>query len=151
MFSLRCASILPNAVAHSDGAAESVAASEPVALMVGSLWYRPNLDAAERFIFECWPEIRRSVPDARFRVVGGAGIEEPRVRAWSRIPGVECPGFVDDLAAEYRRARLTVMPIRSGGGTQIKALESLSHGRAPVVSRFVAQGFAPNLNDREAL
>jgi len=70
---------------------------------------------------------------------------------WTSAPGVECPGFVDDLAAEYCQARVTVAPIRSGGGTQIKALESLSHGRAPVVTTFVAEGFAPHLKDGDAL
>jgi glycosyltransferase involved in cell wall biosynthesis len=149
VFSLRTASILPNAVAHSDITAESVAFSEPVVLMVGPTWYRPNGEAVEGFIRHCWPEIRRVVPEARFRVVGSASADW--CRQWGSIPGVECAGFVDDLVAEYRRARLAVVPIRTGGGTQIKALESLSHGRVPVVSSFVAEGYAPYLKHEEAL
>jgi glycosyltransferase involved in cell wall biosynthesis len=149
-FSLRSASVLPNVVGWSDITAESVAASEPVVLMVGLIsYYRPNRDAVEAFIASCWSEIRRLVPEARFRIAGEVSPED-RWR-WSSVPGVECAGFVEDLEAEYRQARLTVAPIQWGGGTQIKALESLSHGRAPVVSSFVAEGYSPHLKDREAL
>jgi glycosyltransferase involved in cell wall biosynthesis len=118
-FSPRSAGILPNAVAYSDITPESVVASEPMVLMVGSMWYRPNQDAAEAFL-KCWPEIRRLAPGARFRIVGDVSADQRQ--RWTSAPGVECPGFVDDLAAEYRSARVTVAPIRSGGGTQIKAL-----------------------------
>lgn len=148
-FSVPRASILPNAVAYSDVTAESVIASEPIVLMAGLMSYPPNRDAAEAFIGRCWPEIRRLAPGARFRIVGEASPVERR--RWSSVPGVECAGFVDDLVAEYRQARLTIAPIQWGGGTQIKALESLSHGRAPVVSSFVAEGYSPHLKDGEAL
>jgi glycosyltransferase involved in cell wall biosynthesis len=149
-FSLRSASVLPNAVGRSDITPDSVVSSEPVVLMVGLMsYYRPNRDAVEAFIARCWLEIRRSAPEARFRIVGEVSPEDHR--RWSSVPGVECAGFVDDLVAEYRRARLTVAPIQWGGGTQIKALESLSHGRAPVVSSFVAEGYSPHLRDGEAL
>lgn len=129
--------------------AASVREASPVVLMVGALWYGPNREALERFLAECWPVIRAVVPEARFRAVGAASAD---VRAvWSSQPGVECPGFVDDLAAEYRNARVTVVPVRSGGGTQIKAIESLAHGRVPVVSPFVANGFEPHLRHGESL
>lgn len=143
LFTLRSASVLPNVVSQSGTCAESMHETGPVVLIVGALWYRPNREAIERFLRSSWPEIRRQVPDARFRVVGAA---PPELRQeWAGHPGVECPGFVDDLSAEYRLARLTVVPVESGGGTQIKALESLAHGRVPVVSSFVASGFAPHL------
>jgi glycosyltransferase involved in cell wall biosynthesis len=148
-FCLSSASILPNAVGRSDITVESVASSEPVVLMAGLMTYPPNRDAADAFIGRCWSEIRRLVPEARFRIVGEVSAEERR--RWSSVPGVECAGFVDDLVAEYRRARLTVAPIRWGGGTQIKALESLAHGRVPVVSSVVAEGYFPHLKDEEAL
>lgn len=148
-FQLKSASVLPNVVGATSVDASSVVSSDPVVLMVGALWYRPNREAIERFLLHCWPDIRRQMPNAKFRAVGAA---PPELRAaWASQPGVECPGFVDDLAAEYRRARLTVVPVRFGGGTQIKAIESLAHGRVPVVSTFVASGFTPHLRHGESL
>jgi polysaccharide biosynthesis protein PslH len=149
LFSVKSSSILPNVIGAANVTAESVSEATPTVLMVGSLWYRPNRDAIDTFLQTCWPEIRRQVPDARFRAVGAAPIE--RRQRWASVAGVECPGFVDDLSSEYRHASLTVVPVRSGGGTQIKTLESLAHGRVPVVSSFVAGGFAPHLKHGESL
>ena len=148
-FELSASSVLPNVATCSETPVESVRDTAPMVLMVGSLWYGPNREALERFLHRCWPWIRREMPEARFRAVGAAPPEQRSL--WERHPGVECPGFVDDLVAEYRQARVTVVPVRSGGGTQIKALESLAHGRAPVVSSFVAAGFAPHLRHGESL
>lgn len=149
LFSLRSSSILPNVVGTTMVTVESVRDAESTVLMVGALWYRPNREAIDRFLKTSWLNIRRQVPGARFRAVGAA---PPELRQrWASVPGVECPGFVDDLSAEYRRASLTVVPVDSGGGTQIKALESLAHGRVPVVSSFVASGFASHLRNGESL
>ena len=149
LFDLPAASVLPN-VAPSHAIAEApVPTDTPVVLLVGSLWYRPNRDALEWFIAHCWPRIRERHPHARLRAIGAAPLA---VREqWARHAGVECPGFVPDLTAEYRTATLTIAPITAGGGTQIKVLESLAHGRVPVVSPFVAGGFAPLLRDGESL
>jgi glycosyltransferase involved in cell wall biosynthesis len=49
-------------------------------------------------------------------------------------------GGVKDVAPFYRMADLSVVPIRAGGGTRIKLLESASY-RVPVVAtRFGAAG-----------
>ena len=143
------ASILPNVVQGPATVTRLASSAPPIVLFVGALWYRPNRDSIDWFLAKCWPSIRTRVPDARFRAVGSAS-EELR-RTWATHPGVECPGFVDDIAVEYQRSCVTIVPVKAGGGTQIKALESLAHGRAPVVSSFVAEGFAPHLRKDESL
>lgn len=144
-FRLAQSSVLPNLTNPSMKSPDSVQATEPIVLMVGSLWYGPNRNGIERFLANCWPTIRKTIPGARFRAVGSAS---PELRSrWSNIAGVECPGFVDDIGIEYENARVTIVPVNEGGGTQIKTLESLAHGRVPVVSSFVASGFAPHLQD----
>ena len=151
LFGLSAASVLPNVASiHTPLPPEPPTPTKaPVVLLVGALWYRPNRDALEWFITHCWPRIRERYPQARLRAVGAA---PPALREqWACHTGVECPGFVPDLAAEYRAAMLTIAPITTGGGTQIKVLESLAHGRVPVVSSFVAGGFAPLLRDSESL
>jgi glycosyltransferase involved in cell wall biosynthesis len=117
----------------------------PTILFVGALWYRPNVDAVDWFIANCWSSVRRAVANVRLRIVG-AGPLAQRER-WSRIPGVECAGFVADLAAEYQAAHFTIAPVRFGGGTQIKTLESLAYGRAAIVSGFVDAGYSGAFTD----
>jgi glycosyltransferase involved in cell wall biosynthesis len=137
-------SVLPNVA---PGVCEQPPApgDAPTILFVGALWYRPNVDAVDWFITDCWPAVRRSVGNVRLRIVG-AGPVAQRER-WSRIPGVECAGFVADLAPEYRAAHFTIAPVRFGGGTQIKTLESLAYGRAAIVSGFVHAGYSGAFTD----
>jgi len=139
---LTSSTILPNVVPVASGPAPERGSEDPVVLFVGALWYAPNRDAVEWLLGECWPRIRSRNPKAKFRVIGAAPPEQRR--RWEQVEGVECPGFVDDLAQEYARAVCALAPIQAGGGTQIKTLEALAHGRVPVVSSFVAGGFAPH-------
>ena len=58
----------------------------------------------------------------------------------ARQPGIVVAGGFDQVAPLYRRAALSVIPIRAGGGTRIKLLESASHGVPVVATRFGAAG-----------
>jgi polysaccharide biosynthesis protein PslH len=118
-------------------------------LFVGALWYGPNREGIERFLAQSWPLVRHAVPDATLRLVGGAPPED-RAR-WASAPGVEAPGFVPDLVAEYRDASLCVAPIHSGGGTNIKILEAFAFGRACVTTTFCKRAFAPHFDDGDTL
>ena len=145
--------VLPNIVEVPDDVGEdntqSVTRDSKVVLMVGSLWYGPNRAGIEWFLEHCWPRIRHVEPNSVLRLVGAA---PPEMRAlWQKHPGVEAPGFVKDLDAEYLRATCTIAPIFSGGGSQIKVLESLVHGRIPVTTPYVAEAFAPFLSSDRLL
>ena len=108
-------------------------------LFVGSMWYRPNCDGINWFLRHVWPSIRREVADARLTIVGAAG---PSRRAeWEQFDGVSAPGFVDDLAEAYAAATGVIVPIQYGGGTNIKLLEGLVHGKACVSSAFAHAPF----------
>ena len=114
-------------------------------LFVGSLWYRPNRDGADWLVDRVWPLVRKARPNATLKLVGAAS---PEVRErWTRQPGVEAPGFAQDLRAEYEQAALVVVPIHSGGGSNIKLLEALAHGRACVATRFCVEAFGDELRD----
>jgi len=118
-------------------------------LFVGSLWYRPNREALDWFVNNVWPRIRRSHPKAELKIVGAAS-EEVR-RRWTRHCNVSAPGFAKDLSAEYAAASLVIVPIQSGGGTNIKTLEALAYARPCVVSAFCHQAFSDTLRDGQHL
>jgi len=52
---------------------------------------------------------------------------------------------VNDLDETYRQAALTIAPIYSGGGTNIKILESLAYGRACITIPHCADAFQADL------
>lgn len=100
-------------------------------LFFGSYGWFPNEDAVTTFVAEALPGIRAEHPDARLVV---AGRNAPAsVRALDAEPGVEFVGEVPDLAGAVRDAAAVVAPLRVGGGTRLKVLESMAWG-APVVT-----------------
>lgn len=106
-----------------------ILSSVPSFLFVGTLAYFPNQDAVEWLVSEIWPLVRLQLADAVVRVVGGGYT--------GRMPppgsGVVMMGEVDDLRPHYSDAWAMLIPLRSGSGTRIKALEAWANN-VPVVS-----------------
>jgi glycosyltransferase involved in cell wall biosynthesis len=100
-------------------------------LLVGSMDYHANADAAAYFSREIWPALRKHRPDLTFTIVGRS--PGPQVRALGTLPGVEVTGTVDDVRPYYREALASVVPLRVGGGSRLKILEAMAAG-VPVVS-----------------
>ena len=81
---------------------------------------------------------------ARHRFRCGSSSQVPGHRAklvsLARHPGIIVTGSFDDVAPLYHRAAVAVVPIRAGGGTRIKLLESAKYGTPVVATRFGASG-----------
>ncbi len=108
-------------------------------LFVGALFYQPNIDAVLFFHREIFPIVRRSVPEARFRIVGLAPD-----RSIARLDnGRDCVvnASVDDVSPYYARASVVVVPVRLGAGSKLKVVEALARGKALVSTTFGAEGF----------
>lgn len=66
--------------------------------------------------------------------------ERPAVRRCARtLPNLSLLGFVDDLAALYRRSRLCLSPT-DGTGLKIKVVEALRHGKPVLASSHSMAG-----------
>lgn len=119
--------------------------SSTTLLFVGSLWYAPNHEGIDRFLQRSWPAIKTALPQTRLLLAGAA---PPATRqAWERHPGVSAPGYVEDLGEAYRNAAFTIAPIYSGGGSNIKILESLAYGRVCVTTPRCADAFKSGLGN----
>ena len=115
----------------------------PNLLFVGSLWYRPNAHGVHWFLERVWTDIKKIVPEAQLTLIGAAA---STVRnGWEKFPGVTAPGYVDNLNEAYEKSALVIVPIHIGGGSNIKVLEALGHGRPCVVTRLTAAAFNPQL------
>jgi glycosyltransferase involved in cell wall biosynthesis len=112
---------------------------DPPALMfIGLLDYMPNQDAIDWFLQHIWPVVRASVPQARFLIVGSTMTGASS--RWTGHPGVVMTGFVDSLSDTYAEVRAAVVPMRSGAGTNIKALEPYLYGRPVIATSLVRDG-----------
>lgn len=103
-------------------------------LFVGGFNHPPNRDAALWLVTEIMPLVRRHCPDAVLHLVGS---KIPDALRAMEGDGVVVHGWVADLAARYRSARLTVAPLRFGAGVKGKVGESLAYG-VPVVGTPIA-------------
>ena len=108
-------------------------------LFVGNMGYLPNIDAAMWFATRIWPRLRSAAAiSLRFVIAGNGAPRE--VMQLGRRPGIALAGPFEDAGRLYRRAALAVVPIRAGGGTRIKLLESATHGVPIVATRIGAEG-----------
>jgi glycosyltransferase involved in cell wall biosynthesis len=133
--------VLPNGVDleyfNPDAVVEGRAA-EPTVLFCGAMDYNPNIDALRWYFEEIHERLRQLVPELQVLIVGKAPVAE--VRAYGGLAGVIVTGGVPDVRPYYRRAWLQIVPLRIGGGTRLKIVESMAIG-TPVVSTTIgAQG-----------
>lgn len=106
-------------------------------LFVGSFDHIPNRDAAEWLAREVMPLVRAAQPDAVAHIVGSNPTEAVRALAG---PGVVVHGWVPDLSAFYRDARVVVAPLRFGAGVKGKVGEALAYGVPVVATPIAAEG-----------
>jgi sugar transferase (PEP-CTERM/EpsH1 system associated) len=110
----------------------------PTVLMLGTMHYYPNIDAAQHFFHTMYPALRSAIPDVQVLIVGHS--PPPEIQQLSTLPGVTVTGSVPDVRPYMARSWIMVVPLRLGGGTRLKIVESMAAG-LPVVSTTVgAQG-----------
>ncbi len=111
---------------------------EPHLLFSAHLGYGPNVDAATWFCREVFPLVRAAVPDATLDLVGRHPVDA--VRALQASPGVALHPDVASVDAYLQRARISVVPVRVGTGTRVKALEAMAAGRPLVGTTIGLEG-----------
>ncbi len=134
----RVVKVIPNGV---DVAAAGTVAVTPIPktlIYAGALTYSANYDAVKYFLDEIYPRLLARHPDLVFTVTGRTdGVD---LRKLPTYPGVRFSGFLDDVRPSVAGAWLSVVPIRIGGGTRLKILESLALGTPVVSTRKGAEG-----------
>ena len=106
-------------------------------LFIGGYEHLPNVDAVLWFVREVWPLIRARGGAQRF-VIAGANV--PAEIAALAADDIEVRGYVPELAPLFGACRLSVAPLRYGGGIKGKIVSSLSYGVPVVASSIAAEG-----------
>lgn len=106
----------------------------PNLLFVGAMERNHNINGVLWFLDEVWPRIHKTIPAARFYIVGGQPPDIIRARADGKA--IIVTGFVQDLAPWYRAATVFVSPLLIAGGLLQKVVDALAMG-APVVATNV--------------
>ncbi|WP_239310397.1 glycosyltransferase [Frankia sp. Cj3] len=108
-------------------------------LFVGSLDTPTNTEALRWFLAHCWPAVRARHPYASLQVVGRRG--EAGLVAWLR--GHEQVRVHTDVTSVWgyvTRAAVSLNPMRSGSGVNIKMVEAMGAGTAVVSTGVGSRG-----------
>jgi glycosyltransferase involved in cell wall biosynthesis len=109
--------------------------AQPGVLLVGSLYYPPNVRGLFWFLDEVLPRLPAALP---VTVAGSHATADVRARlAASRVRFVDTP---PDLAPLYAAHAISAVPLFQGSGTRTKILEALAHERLVVTTRIGAEG-----------
>jgi len=110
-------------------------------LFLGSLDWRPNLDAVRVLLDEIFPQVLQAEPTARLQLVG----RKPPpwlTRVVENARGVEMFADVPDVRPFLHGCGVLAVPLRIGGGSRLKILEALATATPVVSTRVGAEGLA---------
>jgi polysaccharide biosynthesis protein PslH len=104
---------------------------------IGLFEYFPNRDGIQWFVNQCWPRIKREIPDVRLRLVGrdSDGPLKP--------PGtdIDALGWLENPSGEISTWSAMIVPVRVGAGTRVKIAHGFSQ-KCPIVSTSLgARGY----------
>lgn len=102
----------------------------------GAMDSRSNIDGISFLMEEVWPHLMALRPDARMIVAGRNPPQALVEKARARRLNWEFTGYVDDIRAPVLAGSVSVIPLRVGSGTRLKAFEAVALGR-PIVSTTI--------------
>ncbi len=100
----------------------------------------PNLDALDYFCGQILPHLRGASAHVPVRWIGRASTEQQR--HYRSQFGVELTGYIDDVKPLMREAACHIAPLRVGGGTRLKILNSWAMGKAVVSTSIGCEGLS---------
>jgi len=109
-------------------------------VLSGKMSYYANEAAASFFCTEILPLVMDSEPHANLTIVGSS--PSRRLRQYGRTPGVTVTGYVPDMRASLRQARVAVCPVTVGAGIQTKVIEAMAMGRPVVATSKACQALS---------
>jgi glycosyltransferase involved in cell wall biosynthesis len=117
----------------------------PTVLLLGTMHYYPNIDAVLHYVQTMHEALRAAIPELQVLIVGHQ--PPPEIEALRNLPGITVTGSVPDIRPYMARSWIQIVPLRLGGGTRLKIVESMAAG-LPVLSTSVgAQGLGAHDGD----
>lgn len=107
-------------------------------VFVGGFRFDPNVDAMLYFCREVMPLIWQRVPTATLKIVGDSPPDAVRDLACERV---QVTGWVPDVQPYLQSSRVSVAPLRYGGGMKGKIGEAMAAGLPVVTTPAGIEGF----------
>ncbi len=108
-------------------------------VFVGSMDWLPNSDGVNYFVREVLPLIWRRKPDCTLAIVGRS--PSPTIRALAEGESrIQVTGTVPEVRPWLWGAKVSIVPLRIGGGTRLKIYEAMAAGTATVSTTIGGEG-----------
>jgi polysaccharide biosynthesis protein PslH len=106
-------------------------------VFTGNMGYFPNQNAVVWFVDNCFESIKKEIPSVSLVIVGK---NPPKfIQDYHDDNNIFIKGFVESMVDEICSASISIAPMQSGSGMQIKILEAMSLG-LPVVATELGRG-----------
>lgn len=127
--------VMPNFINLAEYQKTSDLPQENKLVFAGSLTYFANYDAMVWFLQDIYPRIQEQIPNVALSITGNhANLSLPP------STNVRLEGLVEDVRPVISAARVSVAPIRLGGGTRLKILEGMALQTPVVATTKAAEG-----------
>lgn len=104
---------------------------------LGAMDWIPNADGISWFMQEVWPMVHKAAPSFRFTF---AGRNMPPSFMRLQTEGAVCAGEVADARAFVASKGILIIPLHSGSGIRVKALEGMATGKLVIATSIGIQG-----------
>lgn len=110
----------------------------PKVIFTGNFSWQPNVKAAELLLYQIWPKIIGSMPQAQLTIVGKH--IPKKLREQAKYLRVTYKEFVEDIRDEYSDADILLAPMTISGGTKFKILEAMASGCLVITTKEGMEG-----------
>ena len=107
---------------------------------LGAMDWAPNIQAVDWLVSEIWPKVQAAVPEARLKLAGKAFPQDFHVPDELNI---DVLGEIKTADTLLNRPSIMAIPLRSGSGMRIKAIEGAAAGLPIVSTTLGAEGLSP--------
>ena len=127
--------VIPIAIDTDEQAVVQRRPSGPHIIHIGTMYWRPNIDALTWFLEDIYPLIKAQVPDVRCTLIGSRP-PESLIQHSRTDRTLTVTGYVEDPMPFMEDSSMMIVPLLAGGGMRVKILNALSQG-IPMVSTSI--------------
>lgn len=120
-----------------DSSIEQADYSQNNIFFLGSMNWKPNIEAVQWLVNEILPELRKKSPTAELNL---AGSFMNNSFGTNKQKGILNHGFVENSSKFMQTHGILVVPILSGSGVRIKLLEAMALGIPVITTKIGSQG-----------
>ncbi|WP_052220318.1 glycosyltransferase family 4 protein [Clostridium homopropionicum] len=105
---------------------------------LGNMYVSHNRDAVSYFLKEIFPEIKKNIPNVKFRIIGRCS-NEYKIQ-FKELDYLEVTGEVEDIREYVQECSVMVAPLTYGSGIKTKILETMAMGTPVVTNNIGVEG-----------